>query len=64
MPTYHILQSYGAWTIIFGFMSRYDVLKFQAVSKYMYQVGVGRVQMKWRKAREIYFTFPRANLHE
>ena len=41
-----LLISYGATTEIFRFFTQVQVLQFQSVSRWLYQKGVARVQMK------------------
>ena len=60
MPDFrvHVLQSLGATTELLDFLAPYDVLRLQYLSKWMYGVGVGRVQLKYRGPRLFFFAFP------
>jgi len=39
----HILQSYGATTVIFSYLSSLEVVSFQAINRWMYERGIRRV---------------------
>ena len=52
-----MFKSYGAITVIFGFLDELEALKFQLVSAWMYASGVGRVQTRFLLPRSLYFTW-------
>ena len=42
----NVLTSYGASTILIGYLTGIEFLKLQAVNRFMYQKGVGRIQKR------------------
>ena len=41
------VMSFGAINTMFKFLPSYEVLKMQALSRWLYDLGVGRCQLKW-----------------
>ena len=58
----HIIYSYRAWSVIFSYLPCLDLIKFQAVCKFMYSTGVTRYQRRWRL--EKLFTYLTASSDE
>ena len=53
------LQSYGAFCEIFKHLSPMEILKLQALNRWMYEKGVGRIQTKWQRYQNyFYFVHP------
>ena len=44
-----VLHSYGSTTEIFAFLNQTEVLKLEAVNKWLYMIGVSRVQVKIKR---------------
>ena len=53
-----ILQSYGAMNAILDKLGHFEVLYFQHVNRWQYEIGVGRCQVTWRFNRSNIFYFP------
>ena len=50
------MQSYGAWTVVLNFFGDKDKIRMQALNRYMYHVGVSRVQTRIRlKFDDVFF---------
>ena len=47
-------QNYGAMTSIMGYLSRYEQLKLQGLDKWWYEIGAGRVQVRF-ETTNLYF---------
>ena len=51
-----MLQSYGGMTVMLSFFTQAEQLLLQVVNKQMYDVAIGRVQIRIKLTRRLFFT--------
>ena len=65
MPKTHILQSFGATDVLFRFFADFEITGFQLLNRWMYNVGVSRVQVRVGLIpRLFHFACPKSSLKE
>ena len=52
-------QSYGAMTMIMGYLPQIEQLRLQGLDTWWYTIGVGRVQVDLETGKMFYFVFSR-----
>ena len=57
-----LIFSFGAIDCISSYFEPIDFLKLQIINKWLYNIGIGRVQTRFKKLKTYYFTFQRAEL--
>ena len=50
-----ILQSFGATNVIFAYLEPINTLRLQALNRWQYRLGIGRMQTRWSYERQIHF---------
>ena len=54
----HIVKSFGAMQEILTCFEEEDMTQMQLICKFMYKVGVSRVQVRVKNGRKLYFSSP------